>query len=398
MSAQTTARNIWPRLTIATACCWFVALAAVAKADAGIALVGPLSGPYATTGAAIRDAAAVHSPAAPVAIIEDDRCQADTAVDVAGRIVAAKRAVVIGHPCSSAAIAAAPIYAAAQIPFISTGARHGDLTDKRAGPLVFRLSGRDDRQGRDAAAFLARASGGRAIAILHDRTFLMSTIATEATAALTGPAGQPPLHKVMPFPFVASELNYDPLVVKVLAFAGSADQVGAVFFAGYPAEAVIVLKAMRAKGIDAPLLAVDVLANDDFGRFLQAQGPQLGIHIGSWRSRPAKEGTVREHPEPDDGDGEYGEVRVLASADAFGPQATGMRTAAAIGIWQAANKENAANPAAALASIAYDDPALGRITFDAKGDAVIPSYLVCAWRNGAWRPVAASEADKIPRP
>ena len=398
MSAQTTARNIWPRLTIATACCWFVALAAVAKADAGIALVGPLSGPYATTGAAIRDAAAVHSSGVSPAIIEDDRCQADTAVEVAGRIVAAKPTVVIGHPCSSAAIAAAPIYAAAQIPFISTGARHGDLTDKRAGPLVFRLSGRDDRQGRDAAAFLARASGGRAIAILHDRTFLMSTIATEATAALTGPAGQPPLHKVMPFPFVASELNYDALIAKVLAFAGSADQVGAVFFAGYPAEAVIVLKAMRAKGIDAPLLAVDVLANDDFGRVLD---PGVGgMRVGAWANGRWIEptGPLVEKVETEEKDRALGEVRVLISPDALGPRAAGDRTSAAIGIWQAANKENAANPAAALASISYEDPALGRITFDAKGDAVIPSYLVCAWRDGAWRPVAASEADKIPRP
>jgi hypothetical protein len=65
-------------------------------------------------------------------------------------------------------------------------------------------------------------------------------------------------------------------------------------------------------------------------------------------------------------------------------------------MWQTALP--AADPGAALAGIAVDDPALGRITFDAKGDANIPSYLVSAWRDGAWKPAAAPEADKIPLP
>jgi hypothetical protein len=146
---------------------------------------------------------------------------------------------------------------------------------------------------------------------------------------------------------------------------------------------------MRAKGIKAPFLAVDALANDDFGGILRPReiDPRLAL-----------EDPESGDPKPNKGEGELGEVRVLASPDAFGPQATGARTAAAIGLWQAASTANAADPGAALATIVYDDAALGQITFDAKGDAGIPSYLVCAWRDGAWRPVAASEADNNPPP
>ncbi|MDO9381948.1 MAG: ABC transporter substrate-binding protein [Hyphomicrobiaceae bacterium] len=341
--------------------CGLAAVTAEARADGEIVLAAPMTGAYASTGAAMREAAEGRLAGSLPLVIEDDRCEAQAAVEAARRIAAAKPAVVIGHPCSSAAIAAAPIYAAAQIPFIATGARHGDLTDKRAGPLVFRLAGRDDRQGKDAAAFLARASGGRPIAILHDRTFAMSTIAQDAATALTGPAGQPPEHKVMQFPYVASELNYDPLVEKVVAFSGGPNGLGAILFAGFPSEAIIVLKSLRARGVTAPFLGANAVATNEIGAALATR---------------------------------LGDVFVLLSAD--DAKTVVLLTATACAMWQTAG--TAADPGVALAGIAFDDPALGRITFDAKGDADVPSYLVSAWRDGAWKPAAAPEAEKIPLP
>jgi branched-chain amino acid transport system substrate-binding protein len=321
-----------------------------------------MTGAYAGTGAAMREAAEARLAGSQL-IVEDDRCEAQAAIETARKIAAAKPAVVIGHPCSSAAIAAAPIYAAAQIPFMATGARHGDLTDKRAGPLVFRLAGRDDRQGMEASEFLARASAGKAIAILHDRTFVMSTIAGQATTALAGPPGQAPLHKVMQFPFVASELNYDALVEKVVAFAGGPEGLGAVLFAGFPSEAIIVLRSLRARGVTATFLGVDAVATNEIGAALATQ---------------------------------LGDVFVLLPAD--DAHTVSLRTSAACAMWQSAVKDAAAGSGLTLLGMPFDDPALGRITFDAKGDAVIPSYFVGAWRDGAWKPAAAPEAENSPLP
>lgn len=336
-------------------------------ANGEIAVVGPMTGRYATLGAAMR--AALHPRDVNAVTFEDDGCQADMAVVVAQRLVAAKAYVVIGHPCSSAAIAAAPIYAAAGIPLISTGARHPDLTDKRAGPLVFRLSGRDDRQGAVAAAFLADVAGDKPIAILHDRTLAMSTIAAAAAAALGAddpPASTPaaaesaaaPSRPVTQFPFVASELNYDALAARVAALAPGGD-VGAVLFAGYPEEAVIVVRALRAHGVSAPILGVDALATTEFGRLLAQRDT---------------------------------EVFVLMSPDAAGPEDMAARTASVVGMWLEARTHNA--EPATVATRTIDGPAAGRVAFDTKGDAVLPSYVVSAWRAGAWQPVPSQTADR----
>lgn len=349
----------WRRAAACAAGCAVLGIASGARAEGGIAVAGPMKGAYAAIGAAIRGAI----PGDAVQIVEDDGCQAEAAIAAAQRIASARPAVVIGHPCSSAAIAAAPIYAAAQIPFIATGARHGDLTDKRAGPLVFRLAGRDDRQGKTAAEFLARVSSAKPIAILHDRTFAMSTIAGDAAVALTGPAEAPPAPRVMQLPFVASELQYDALIAKVLAFAGAPHGLGAVLFAGYPAEAIVILRALRARGVTAPFLAVDANATRE-----------LGTNLGA---------ATRD-------------VFVLDGGDAASNVAA--QTAAALRLWTAAVAREPANPGAALAAVDADDPALGRITFDAKGDAVVPSYFICAWRDGAWKPVATPGAEQTPPP
>jgi branched-chain amino acid transport system substrate-binding protein len=339
-----------------------------AHAEGEIAVVGPMTGQYAATGAAMRAALAPSETRDDAVMFEDDGCRADTAVATAQRLVAMRVAVVIGHPCSSAAIAAAPVYAAAGIPVISTGARHPDLTDRRAGPLVFRLAGRDDRQGAVAAELLARLANGKPVAILHDRTFAMSTLAAATAVALEANSPQPlPASSARPatqLPFVASELNYDALAAKVATLAPG-DGVGAVLFAGYPAEAMVIVKALRAHGVSAPFVGVDALAIPEFGQFLT---PGLG------------------------------QVFVLVSPDAGGPDGVAARTAAAIAAWQQARAASPQNPAAVIGKTMDADAASGRIAFDTKGDAVVPSYVVRTWSAGAWQPLPGRGEDRQPIP
>lgn len=346
-------RRAASRAGFAVICCLH---ASGAHAEGGVVVAAPLTGAYAELGAAVRDGIADAGGTGAALQVSDDKCQAATAAELAKHLVEQKPAVVIGHPCSSAAIAAAPIYAAAQIPFISTGARHGTLTEQRAGPLVFRLAGRDDRQGAAAAEHLLRLAGGRPIAILHDRTFAMSSIAADASKAL--PAGT----SAMQFPFVASELDYDALAAKVVAFTTSPQNVGAILFAGFTSEALVILRTLRAKGVTAPFIAVEATATREFGA-------ALGVEA---------EG-----------------VFVMTSAQAGAP-AVRQLSAAAIRIWQAALTAAPDNPGAALQSLSLVDPALGAITFDPKGDAVLPSYFLSAWKDGAWALPGRDENIPIP--
>ena len=76
---------------------------------------------------------------------------------------------VAGHWCSHSSIAASKVYEEAGILMISPGSASAKLTDE-GGPNVFRVYGRDDRQGAMVADYLADHWAGKEIAILDDGT------------------------------------------------------------------------------------------------------------------------------------------------------------------------------------------------------------------------------------
>ena len=76
---------------------------------------------------------------------------------------------VVGHFCSHSSIAAAKVYEEAGILQISPGSASAKLTDE-GGPNVFRVCGRDDRQGTKVADHLAEHWADKEIAILDDGT------------------------------------------------------------------------------------------------------------------------------------------------------------------------------------------------------------------------------------
>jgi branched-chain amino acid transport system substrate-binding protein len=100
-------------------------------------------------------------------ITADDYCDGEQAVAAANKLVSAGVVAVFGHLCSGAAIPASKIYSDAGLLMVSTGATNPKLTEQ--GFInVFRMTGRDDLQGRIAADLLAERWGGKPIAILHD--------------------------------------------------------------------------------------------------------------------------------------------------------------------------------------------------------------------------------------
>ncbi|NIO40096.1 MAG: ABC transporter substrate-binding protein, partial [Burkholderiales bacterium] len=87
-----------------------------------------------------------------LALIEsDDGCNSEQGMNAARSLVERGAIVVIGHPCASATNAAAPVYAGNNVVLLSMS-RHPALTEQRGGATIFRVSGRDDRQGASAAA------------------------------------------------------------------------------------------------------------------------------------------------------------------------------------------------------------------------------------------------------
>ena len=102
-------------------------------------------------------------------IVGDDFCDPDQAVAAAHKLVSDGAVFVVGHFCSHSSIAASKVYEEAEILQIAPGSASAKLTDE-GGPNVFRVCGRDDRQGTKVADYLADHWAGKEIAILDDGT------------------------------------------------------------------------------------------------------------------------------------------------------------------------------------------------------------------------------------
>jgi branched-chain amino acid transport system substrate-binding protein len=261
---------------VAMACCCCVSICSSARADVVIGVAIPAQGVKVGYGAtllaaaqtqATRMSATGHLGKVTLAV-ENDQCSGAGGADAAARLVAKGVAIVIGHPCSNAAIAAAGVYARAGIAFVAIGARHPDVTAKRAGSTVFRLGGRDDVQAADTAKFIQDGAHSGKTAIIHDRTIYARRLADGVAASLRkGPGAQVSVHAL-----VAGEKDYAAIVAGVLAMRPDT-----VYFAGFPIEGAIILKQLRAAGSAARFIGCDALNDPAFVGSAGAAADGVGV-------------------------------------------------------------------------------------------------------------------------
>lgn len=229
-----------------------------AAAQTVIGVAVPSSGPKTELGQAMLQAVRAGiaqrtgaGSAAGLRLVEvDDACQAAAGTVAAERLVAERPVLVLGHPCSNAAIAAAKVYARAEVPFVAIGPRAPDLTAKPAGPAVFRIGGRDDREPSDTVAVFAPILRGVRVAVVHDRTAMAHGLA-QAVAAGLKTSG---VADVTVETIVAGEREYGGLVQRLKSL-----NPGAIYFAGFPAEAALIFDGARSAGITARFIGCSAL-------------------------------------------------------------------------------------------------------------------------------------------
>ena len=296
----------------------------------------------------------------------DDQCSSDGAIAAANAFIQKRVKLVIGHPCARAALSAAQVYGPAGVVFIAPATRHPALTDKRAGKTIFRLSGRDDQQAASATAWLTAKQGTGPIAIVHDKTAYSRGLATGVAAALVAKAQPPPID----YPITAGENVYAPIIAKL-----KDAKPRAVFFAGYPAEADIIVTALRAAGIDVPVLGSDSLATQEFTTQRAAKDTSVQVLA---RFRPSAAA-------PSSGDQPYD--RLLDAAWGQPLSASALNTAEAIFTWaDAAVRATSVSAEKVMPELAtaanLSKP--GIATFDEKGDAHIASFYPVRWSGTQW--------------
>ncbi len=223
-----------------------------------IGMVGPLSGDYAAYGTQvlsgsiqaitdINESGGVHGVQLEI-IPFDDQCNADIAVRQANDLVKQhKLHAIVGHVCSAATLATAPIYAKANILVITPSATNPHITQHSISTL-FRISGNDIHQAEVAANFLHTKLKSKQVAILHDQDLYSKALA-DKVSELLAEYGTPP---ILYHATSRGTRNFSALIKKLKLL--SAD---AVYFAGMYPEVAALASSMHTLELQIPLLAGD---------------------------------------------------------------------------------------------------------------------------------------------
>ena len=338
-----------------------------------VAMVGPVTGQYASFGAQMQNGAelAVEDINAAGGVlgkkldlqIGDDACDPKQAVAVANQMSSKGVALVAGHYCSGSSIPASQVYAEADLVQISPASTNPALTDNRAGPNIYRVCGRDDQQGGVAGAYLAKHFGDKNIAIVHDKTAYGKGLADETKKAMNAAGKQEAVYEAI----TAGEKDYSALVSKL-----KQAKIDVLFLGGYHTEGGLILRQMREQGLKAQMVSGDAFNTEEFWSI----------------TGPAGEGTIFTFaPEPRNFPTAKKVVEEF-KASGYDPEGYTLYTYAAVQMWKQAAEAVKSTDSKKIAEwLRAGNPVqtvLGEIKLDPKGDIVDAKYVFYKFHDGKY--------------
>jgi branched-chain amino acid transport system substrate-binding protein len=343
--------------------------------DTPIAIVGPITGQYASFGAQMKNggemAVADINAAGGVLgkkldlSIGDDACDPKQAVAVANQMTGAGVKLVAGHYCSGSSIPASKVYAEGDMVQISPASTNPTFTDDRAGPNIYRVCGRDDQQGGVAGKYLASHLGDKKIAFVHDKTAYGKGLADETKKAMNEAGKQEVMYEAI----TAGEKDYSALVSKLK----QAD-VNVIYFGGYHTEAGLIIRQMRDQGMDTILMGGDALITQEFWSITGDAGEgTLMTFSPDPRKTPAAAEVVKRFKDK-----------------GIEPEGYVLYTYAAIQAWKQAAEKAKSTESADVVNAMNDtefDTVIGKFKFSEKGDPNLPPYAVYRWSNGTYEQI-----------
>jgi branched-chain amino acid transport system substrate-binding protein len=278
-------------------------------------------------------------------LVADDFCDPDQAVAAANKLVSEGVVFVVGHWCSHSSIPASKVYEKAEVLMISPGSASAKLTDE-GGPNVFRVYGRDDRQGAIVGDYFAEHWADKEIAVLDDGTTWGAGVANAVRRRLHERDVQVAVDETI----TPGEPEYSALVSKMQA-AG----VDIFFLGGLHRETGLIFRQAHDRGYDLRLIACSAVVTEDFSMIA---GPDLAgsLMIATADMRQSRSAA---------------EVVERFRAQGYEPLGTTLNAYAAVQVWaqavEAAGSLDLDKVTEAMHSHQFDT-VLGRIGFDAKGD------------------------------
>ncbi|TKB05859.1 ABC transporter substrate-binding protein [Desulforhopalus sp. IMCC35007] len=177
-------------------------------------------------------------------VVYDDQASPKESVAIATKLIE-KDKVAVGVSCSysGATRAAAGVYQAAKIPYLSAYAIHPDIT--RAGDYVFRTSFVGEVQGRAGAKLVGDLlKKNRAVLITLNNDFGISL-----AAGFKEKAGEYGVTIVNEYTYSIKDRQFGPIVAKV-----KADKPDVIYATGYFFTAGPLVTQLRAAGVDATII------------------------------------------------------------------------------------------------------------------------------------------------
>jgi branched-chain amino acid transport system substrate-binding protein len=186
----------------------------------------------------------------------DDLCQPKDAGTVGSKFAADKSIVaVIGHLCSSATLAAMPIYVRKGLPALSPTSTNPTIGDVGMG-WFFRNCYTDDFQGKFLAVYVvANLLKLNKVAIFYENNDYAIGLknsfvdgAKSANVTVTGAEA-----------YMTGMIDFTPQLTKLLR-----DKPEAIFLCGYHAEGALIAGQSRKLGFNGPLFGADGIDNEDY--------------------------------------------------------------------------------------------------------------------------------------
>jgi branched-chain amino acid transport system substrate-binding protein len=272
--------------------------------------------------------------------------------------------LVVGHGCSHSSLLAAGVYETADVLMITADSTHPRLTEEGR-QNVFRLIGRDDRQGELAGDFLAEQWRGHPIAILHDGSTYGEGLATQARKQLRARGGIEAIYGS----YAPGAPDYSELLARL-----ERARIDVLYIGGYGPDAGRILRNARAHGLDLQLIGGDGLGLDEFWAVAGELGE--GTIFSSWKN-------VRVRPEA---------AGLLARfrGRGMGTRTFGLGAYAAVQVWAQAVERAGSLDLLELAETLRRgrfDTVLGRVAFDDKGDLTVAAWQWKIWTKGDYLPL-----------
>lgn len=251
--------------------------ASPAAAQIKIGFQAPLTGPAATDGVSAKVAselAVEHINAAggvlgqKVELVTyDDQAKTDEAVFTANKLVGQDGVkFAVSGSYSASGRAAAPIFQAGKVPFISAYGVHPDIT--RSGDYAFRTVHLGQPQGRAAAKFIGDNLGIKDISVISmDNDYGQATLEGFKSAA-----GQFGIKVIGEYTYPLRDRQFGSIVASV-----KRDNPKAIYITGYFFTAGPLVSQIRAAGITVPIIGSQAF---DAQKLIEIAGPAVeGVYI-----------------------------------------------------------------------------------------------------------------------